>query len=90
MSLANKMITISDFNKIVDLAINRGMDVDIFEGVLVDSAIIETGNVRLLKNSPKSKYIILKEKYLNSWSSGIQLTFTNSEKKAEEFKKNMS
>lgn len=86
MSLRNKIVGAEDSQKIVDIAMDNGCDVEVYEGCLQDNVIIYTGGERLLRNSPKSKYIILKEQYINSWSSGVKIIFTNDIKKLEAFR----
>lgn len=85
MSLRNARINYKQADKIVEIAINYGLEVDIFESVLLDEAIIYANNHLFIKGLPRAKYIILQEIVLNCWASELQIICTNSDKRAEKF-----
>lgn len=85
MSLRNARIDYRQADKIIEIAMDYGLDVDIFESVLLDEAIIYANNHLFIKGLPRAKYIILQEVVLNSWSSELQIICTNSDKRAGTF-----
>lgn len=85
MSLRNARINYKQADKIVEIAMDFGLEVEIFESVLLDEAIIYADNHLFIKGLPRAKYIILQEIVLNEWSSELQIICSNSDKRAEEF-----
>ena len=85
MTLRNALINSSDADVIINNAISYGLDVDIYESVLVNEAIIYADNQLFTKGLPRAKYVILQDHFLNSWSSAIKVILTDSDKKANEF-----
>jgi len=69
-------------NKILDIA---GEGVDFYEGCLLDNCIIwYAENIKI--NRTSRNHIILKEHYLNEWSSTTQLIMTDDEEKVDKYK----
>lgn len=82
----NIQISWTNAEQIVTWAQEENMDVEIFQGALVDSIIIHQCGIRLLQGGMKTKYILLKENYLNPWNSNLILQYTDSDKKAQELR----
>lgn len=79
------MVEMETVNALLELSADLCIDVDIFEGCLVDNLVFyDTTNIKLGRVKPR-KYIIIKEVYLNEWSSGIELTMTDNDDKVNEF-----
>lgn len=85
MSLRNALINSCDADVIINNAFSYGLDVEIYESVLVDEAIIYANNQLFTKGLPRAKYVILQDQVLNCWSSAIKVILTNSDKRANEF-----
>lgn len=79
-------ISPSNSKKIVEFALDIAQEYDYFEtvrqsqGCLVDSYIIYNvdDHIKIGRYKPR-KYIILRENYLNEWSSDIVITLTDDE-----------
>lgn len=83
------LISLDEANKIVDFAINNEYTFDCFDGCLVDSYIIyNTESVRIGRMKSR-KNIIIREIYMNEWSSGLELIMTDNEETVKNFIKNM-
>lgn len=64
--------------KLIDLSYKKGNEVNQYEGGLLDNyLIVNTGKIVFNKTKAR-KYIIVKEKYLNCWSSTYEVIFTDS------------
>lgn len=72
-------------NKIVEIASNNGVYYECFEGSLQDNFVVyNTENIIALGKETR-KYIIVKEKPLNEWSSELVAVLTDSIEEVEEF-----
>lgn len=72
-------------DKLVQAAIENEIDFECYEGSLIDNYIFYSNKIIRIKGNRATKYIIVKEKYLNEWSSVHEITLTDSDKKANEF-----
>ena len=78
-------ITSKELDKLVDLANQNNINYDYFEGVLQDNFIFyDVDDIRI--NRKSSKYMVVRERHLNEWSSDLVLTMTNSLEEVDEFK----
>lgn len=79
-------------SKIVDELIEKsnGEFIEQFEGNLLDNYIIDNINKLVFNTSKARKYIIIKEKFLNEWSSCYDVIFTDDEKEVDDFRNLMS
>lgn len=76
-------------DKFIKLVIDLGLDYEIYEGCLLDNYVIRgTEQIRLGRVKPR-KFIMIKEKHLNEWSSTLELTMTDNEEIIYEFEKFM-
>ena len=71
-----------ELNELIEHANKIGIDYDMYEGVLQNNFIFYTHNP---KNKEDEKYMIIVEKHLNEWSSGLTVILTNSDEEAEQF-----
>ncbi len=62
--------------------IPRDTVLDVFEGSLTDSYVVDFGASKKYKIGRRlcRRYLVAREIYLNAWSSGIELILTDSEK----------
>ena len=72
-------------NKILELATKNNLHYEMFEGTLQDNCIIYNDYAIRLKGIKPRKYIIIQEKYLNCWSSELEMIMTDNESKVDEF-----
>ncbi|MDK1672873.1 hypothetical protein QOK74_08305 [Staphylococcus saprophyticus] len=64
--------------KLIHVIENHDLEIEIFDGVLANNYILHNyGNITIEKQSPK--FIIIKEIFINTWSSGLEMILTNSE-----------
>lgn len=64
-------------DKIIEFAMSNECDINTSEGSLLDNYIIyNTDKIRIGRAKPR-KYIIIVEKFLNGWSSTLQLIQTD-------------
>lgn len=73
-----EVVTMAGYNKIIDLACNNNMIVDIYQGCLLDNVIIVNDDIIKIGRKTR-KYLIMVEKYLNCWTSNIELIGTDDE-----------
>ena len=91
-----KEINLEEADFICKLASNLNLDIQMFDGCLLDNFIIkDTEEIKLKinkKNIKARKYIIIKTKFANTWTSVYELILTDNEdfvKKCEnKFKNN--
>ena len=78
--------------KIIDELIEKsnGEFIEQFEGNLLDNYIIDNVNRLVFNTSKARKYIVIKEKFLNEWSSCYDVIFTDEEKEVDEFRNLMT
>ena len=63
----------------------KGCPIDYFEGCLLDNFVIYDAKCINVDNAEPREFIILREVYLNEWSSEIEVIMTDDEKKVEDF-----
>jgi hypothetical protein len=80
-------ITNNDLSKLIKTADENNIVYDCFEGSLQDNFIFYNNNVINI-GWGSAKYIIVKERFLNEWSSDLVLIMTDSDEEVEEFKSN--
>lgn len=78
-------ITNKQLDELIEIANKNGVEYDLYEGTLVDSCIFYNAESVFVEGE-SAKYIIVKERFLNEWSSDLVLTLTNSDEEAEEFR----
>ena len=79
-----KKVDYCDVKAMLELADELGVDIEGYEGSLVDNYIIH--NDRKIKvNSNTADYIIAKETYKNSWESDYTVILTDDTKVAGEY-----
>ena len=78
--------------KIIDELIEKsnGEFIEQFEGNLLDNYIIDNVNRLVFNTSKARKYIIIKEMFLNEWSSCYDVIFTDDEKEVDDFRNLMT
>lgn len=76
-------VTYEFFNDLVAVAHNAGLEVDIFEGSLLDNLVISGAEILKIRGIKRAKHIIIEERAKNEWSSGLYLWTTASEAKAD-------
>lgn len=80
-----KNINIESIEKLLNLANDFLCDIERIEGSLQDNYIIRDAEKIGIGKGKGRKFIILKEVFLNEWSSAIDLIQTDSENKVEKF-----
>ena len=82
-----KDINTGTLNNLVKFAEEVGVAYDCYEGVLQDNYIFyKTEGVGIGRVKPR-EYIIVREKYLNPWSSGLELIMTDDIATVERYEK---
>lgn len=72
-----------DIPKLIELAVENGIEFDEFEGNLQDNYIFY-GAENISIEEKSAKYIVVKETYLNCWSSGHTVIMTDSYEDVQE------
>ena len=92
-------IDLQSVNNILNYAVESGCEINRYQGSLLDNYIVYDAEELIFKISDSEpynkeynlikdkKYILLKEKFLNEWSSITEITFTNDEQKVIDFEK---
>lgn len=81
-----KETTYESHQLILDTAIEMGLEIEQFEGVLNDTYIIYNENLDLkLRGIKARKYIILYPQFLNAWSNTFHILLTDNIKELEKF-----
>lgn len=78
-------VTNNFISDLLTIADKNGIEYECFEGSLQDNFVFYHADKIRIENK-SAKYIIVKERFLNEWSSDLVLTLTNSDRKAEEFR----
>lgn len=73
------------FNRLIEVADSVGAEVYIFEGSLLDNAVIYGAEKIKVNRVKPREYMIVREVYLNGWSSELELIMTNSLEKVKEY-----
>lgn len=72
-------------DRLLELASELHLETETFEGNLLDNHVIyDTERIKFGRVKPR-KYIMIKEFYLNEWSSEYEITMTNNENKIKEY-----
>lgn len=74
------IITNAEFENILEVATNSGIDYNVFEGTLLDNAILYNNN-KINVSGRTAKYLIIQEVYMSEWSSALKLSFINDDKR---------
>ena len=69
------------------IAYCNGIDFDVFEGTLNDSIVLYNAKKIKITGIRRAKYIIVKNTYLNCYSSELRLFVTDDFRKVEKFRK---
>jgi hypothetical protein len=78
----NRQITYKSLNSFVQYASNKGYDLEIIEGVLNDTYIINNYDKELSIKGVKSRsFIVLYPKFQNSQSNSFHILMTDDEEK---------
>ena len=85
----NTEISTNVLNEILEIAEEIGVSYDCFEGCLRDNYVFYSDECISIEGK-SSKYLIIKERYLNEWSSDLILIMTNSTEEVENFKGTLS
>ena len=86
MKTVKKEIEVSQVEKLQALK----NDYEVFEGVLLDNYIFSDMESVTFKRCKPRKYALIKEVFLNEWSSKYQLIMTDSEKEVEAFRQSFA
>lgn len=78
-------ITLNSANGLVEFAENKGIEIERYEGSLLDNYILYNHDKISIRGVKPRNYIILKEKCQNSWSSVTELIMTDDIGKVESF-----
>lgn len=79
-----------DVTRLIKIASDLGLDYTCFEGTLTDSYIIyETDRIKFGRCKPR-KYIILREVYINEYSSGMEMILSDSLRTVKKYEKILS
>jgi len=82
----NREATYSSLNNFVDYANDKGYDIEITEGALNDTYIINNHNKELSIKGVKARdFIILYPKFQSAQSNSFHILMTNDKKKVNEF-----
>ena len=74
-------IQLQQAENIVNSLVEMGYNVEILEGSLNDNYFCEVGENNLKLGRKKlRKYLIIIEKYINEWSSGLEMLLTDNKK----------
>lgn len=69
----------------IELASKLDLDYETYTGCLLDNYVIRGAEQIKFNRVKPRKYILIKEKYLNEWSSTLELTMTDNEEIINEF-----
>lgn len=75
----------NSINKLLELAEKLNCYIECFEGSLIDNYIIYDAQKIKIGRAKSRKYIILVEKYLNSWSSTTEVIMTDNDKTVRKY-----
>ena len=82
----NRQITFKSLNNFVDYSNDKGYDLEVIEGVLNDTYIINNHNKELSIKGVKARdFIILYPKFQSAQSNSFHILMTDNEKKVSEF-----
>jgi len=82
----NRQITCNSLNNFVDYANDKGYDLEVIEGVLNDTYIINNYDKELSIKGVKARdYIILYPKFQNAQSNSFHILMTDNENEVNKF-----
>lgn len=78
-------------NNVVNYFIENGFNVECREGALLDNYCIEVGENKLKIGKVKVRnYLIIVEKYLNEWSSSLEMILTDNKETYDRYYKEIT
>ena len=82
----NREITYSSLNNFVEYAVSKGYDLEVIEGALNDTYIINNYDKELSIKGVKARdYIILYPKFQNTQSNSFHILMTDNENEVNKF-----
>jgi len=82
----NREITYSSLNNFVEYAVSKGYDLEVIEGVLNDTCIINNYDKELSIKGVKARdFIILYPKFQNAQSNSFHILMTDNENEVNKF-----
>ena len=82
----NRQITYNSLNNFVDYAVSKGYDLEVIEGVLNDTCIINNYDKELSIKGVKARdFIILYPKFQTSQSNSFHILMTDNENEVNKF-----
>ena len=82
----NREITYSSLNNFVDYAVSKGYDLEVIEGALNDTYIINNYDKELSIKGVKARdFIILYPKFQNAQSNSFHILMTDNENEVNKF-----
>lgn len=72
-------ITNDTLNKIIGIAVENGVNYDIYEGTLNDSFVFYDTENHIMVKGQTSKHMIVREMSQNEWTSSLILYMTDSD-----------
>ena len=82
----NRQITCNSLNNFVDYAVSKGYDLEVIEGVLNDTCIINNYDKELSIKGVKARdFIILYPKFQNAQSNSFHILMTDNENEVNKF-----
>lgn len=81
MRTVKMQISVGSAERLIS-TIPRDVALNVFEGVLTDSYVVDFGASKKYKIGRMlcRRYLVAREIYLNAWCSGVELILTDSEK----------
>lgn len=79
-------IGLDTMEKIIDVACKTDCEIDEYQGCLLDNYIISYAYRIKVGNVTPRKYMIVRECYLNEWSSCLELILTDNEELVEMYR----
>lgn len=73
-------------DKLVELAINNGIEFEVFEGTLNDNYIFYDTKQINITDVERGNYIIVKNIFRNTWQSDLKLITTNDIEEVEHYR----
>lgn len=82
-------VTSDAVSKFCDFAVENGIDYEVFEGCLLDNYVFLDSCGMTIKGVKPRKHIIIREVYLNEWSSANELVLTDNTDMVMQFYNNL-
>lgn len=83
-------VDLKTIEKLINLSLKKGNDIEKYEGGLLNNYLIVNSGKITFGKAKARKYIIVKEKYLNEWSSTNDVIFTDDIELYNEWKNMLS